>query len=111
MAAKNKSVRIRIRLKAHDYRLIDDAADKIVEIAEKSGAVIHGPIPMPTRKERFTILTSPHVDSKHGRDQYEIRTHSRLLDIIEPDSATVDALMRFTLAAGVNAEIQVDEVK
>lgn len=108
MAGKNKSVRIRIRLKAHDYRLINKATDEIMDTAKKSGAEIRGPIPMPTRKERITILISPHVD-KHARDQYEIRTHSRLIDIIQPDPATMDALMRLKLAAGVHAEVEVDE--
>lgn len=101
---------IRIKLKAHDYRLIDKATREIVDTAKKTGAKIHGPIPMPTRKERVTILISPHVN-KHARDQYEIRTHSRLMDIIQPDPATVDALMRLNLAAGVHVEIRVDEVK
>ena len=110
MAAKNKSTMIRIKLKAHDYRLIDKATREIVDTAKKTGAKIHGPIPMPTRIERVTILISPHVN-KHARDQYEIRTHSRLLDIIQPDPATVDALMRLNLAAGVHVEIRVDEVK
>lgn len=110
MAAKNKSTMIRIKLKAHDYRLIDKATREIVDTAKKTGAKIHGPIPMPTRKERVTILISPHVN-KHARDQYEIRTHSRLMDIIQPDPATVDALMRLNLAAGVHVEIRVDEVK
>jgi small subunit ribosomal protein S10 len=110
MAAKNKSMMIRIKLKAHDYRLIDKATKEIVETARKTGATIHGPIPMPTRKERVTILISPHVN-KHARDQYEIRTHGRMLDIIQPDPATVDALMRLNLAAGVHVEIKVDEVK
>ena len=110
MAAKNRNMMIRIRLKAHDYRLIDKATKEIVDTAKKAGAKIHGPIPMPTRKERITILVSPHVN-KHARDQYEIRTHSRLVDIIQPDPATVDALMRLNLAAGVHVEIRVDEVK
>ena len=110
MVAKNKNVRIRIRLKAYDYKLIDRATKEIVDTAKKSGAEIHGPIPMPTRKERMTILISPHVN-KHARDQYELRTHSRLVDIIQPDPATVDALMRLNLSAGVNVEISVDEVK
>lgn len=110
MAGKNKSTMIRIKLKAHDYRLIDKATREIVDTARKTGAKIHGPIPMPTRKERVTILVSPHVN-KHARDQYEIRTHSRLMDIIQPDPATVDALMRLNLAAGVHVEIRVDEVK
>ncbi|MDC3181255.1 30S ribosomal protein S10, partial [Gammaproteobacteria bacterium] len=102
--------RIRIRLKAHDYKLIDRATREIVETAKKSGAQIQGPIPMPTKKERFTILISPHVD-KHARDQYEIRTHARLVDIIQPDPSTVDALMRLNLAAGVHVEISVDDIK
>ena len=110
MAAKNKRTMIRIKLKAHDYRLIDKATREIVDTAKKTGAKIHGPIPMPTRIERVTILISPHVN-KHARDQYEIRTHSRLMDIIQPDPATVDALMRLNLAAGVHVEIRVDEVK
>lgn len=109
-ANKKKELRIRIRLKAHDYKLIDRATREIVETAKKSGAQIQGPIPMPTRKERFTILISPHVD-KHARDQYEIRTHARLVDIIQPDPSTVDALMRLNLAAGVHVEISVDEIK
>jgi small subunit ribosomal protein S10 len=110
MAVKKKNVRIRIRLKAHDYKLIDRATREIVETAKKSGAQIQGPIPMPTKKERFTILISPHVD-KHARDQYEIRTHARLVDIIQPDPSTVDALMRLNLAAGVHVEISVDDIK
>ena len=109
-ANKKKELRIRIRLKAHDYKLIDRATREIVETAKKSGAQIQGPIPMPTKKERFTILISPHVD-KHARDQYEIRTHARLVDIIQPDPSTVDALMRLNLAAGVHVEISVDEIK
>ena len=108
MAAKKKST-IRIKLRAHDHRLIDKATQEIVATAKKTGAKIHGPIPMPTRKERITILISPHVN-KHARDQYEIRTHSRLLDIIQPDPETVDALMRLNLAAGVHVEIKVDEL-
>ncbi|UTC24299.1 30S ribosomal protein S10 [Candidatus Comchoanobacter bicostacola] len=110
MVAKNKKVRIRIRLKAHDYKLIDRATKEIVDTAKRSGAQIQGPIPMPTKMERFTILVSPHVD-KHARDQYEIRTHARLVDIIQPDPATIDALMRLNLAAGVNVEISVDDIK
>ena len=96
MVAKNKNVRIRIRLKAHDYKLIDRATKEIVDTAKRSGAQIQGPIPMPTKKERFNDFISPHVD-KHARDQYEIRTHSRLVDIIQPDPATIDALMRLNL--------------
>tara|TARA_Y200000002_G_scaffold383123_1_gene403393 strand:- start:4674 stop:5012 length:339 start_codon:yes stop_codon:yes gene_type:complete len=102
--------RIRIILKAYDHKLIDKATKEIVETAKRTGAMINGPIPMPTKKERFTILISPHVN-KNARDQYEIRTHSRLVDIIQPDSATVDALMKLNLAAGVNIQISVDEIE
>ena len=91
--------RIRIRLKAFDHRLIDSSTQEIVETARRTGAQVKGPIPLPTRKERFTILISPHVN-KDARDQYEIRTHKRLLDIIEPTEKTVDALMKLDLAAG-----------
>ena len=102
--------RIRIILKAYDHKLIDKATKEIVETANRTGARINGPVPMPTKKERFTILISPHVN-KNARDQYEIRTHSRLVDIIEPDPATVDALMKLNLAAGVNVQISVDEIE
>ena len=93
--------RIRIRLKAFDHRLIDQAT---VETAKRTGAQVRGPIPLPTRKERFTVLISPHVN-KDARDQYEIRTHLRLVDIVEPTEKTVDALMRLDLAAGVDVQI------
>ena len=93
--------RIRIRLKAFDHRLIDQATAEIVETAKRTGAQVRGPIPLPTRKERFTVLISPHVN-KDARDQYEIRTHLRLVDIVEPTEKTVDALMRLDLAAGVD---------
>ncbi|OGT29392.1 MAG: 30S ribosomal protein S10, partial [Gammaproteobacteria bacterium RBG_16_51_14] len=92
---------IRIRLKSFDHRLIDQSTREIVETARRTGAQIKGPIPLPTRKERYTILTSPHVN-KDARDQYEIRTHKRLLDIINPTDKTVDALMKLDLAAGVD---------
>jgi len=95
---------IRIRLKGFDHRLIDHAAREIVETAKRTGAQIRGPIPLPTKKERFTMLTSPHVN-KDARDQYEIRTHKRLLDIVEPTEKTVDALMKLDLAAGVEVQI------
>ena len=95
---------IRIRLKAFDHKLIDTSTQEIVETARRTGAQIRGPIPLPTRKERFTILISPHVN-KDARDQYEIRTHKRLVDIIEPTDKTVDALMRLDLAAGVDVQI------
>ncbi len=96
--------RIRIRLKAFDHKLIDSSAQEIVETAKRTGAQVKGPIPLPTRKERFTILISPHVN-KDGRDQYEIRTHKRLMDIVEPTEKTVDALMKLDLAAGVDVQI------
>ncbi|MDY6983466.1 MAG: 30S ribosomal protein S10 [Pseudomonadota bacterium] len=99
-----QSQRIRIRLKAFDHRLIDKSTQEIVETAKRTGAQIRGPIPLPTQKERFTILTSPHVN-KDARDQYEIRTHKRLLDIVEPTEKTVDALMKLDLAAGVEVQI------
>lgn len=95
--------RIRIRLKAFDHRLIDQSTAEIVETAKRTGAQVRGPIP-PTRKERFTVLISPHVN-KDARDQYEIRTHKRLVDIVEPTEKTVDALMRLDLAAGVDVQI------
>jgi small subunit ribosomal protein S10 len=96
--------RIRIRLKAFDHKLIDASTQEIVETAKRTGAQVRGPIPLPTRKERFTILISPHVN-KDARDQYEIRTHKRLLDIVEPTEKTVDALMKLDLAAGVEVQI------
>ena len=95
---------IRIKLKAFDHRLIDKSAVEIVETAKRTGASVRGPIPLPTKKERFTVLTSPHVN-KDARDQYEIRTHKRLVDIVEPTEKTVDALMRLDLAAGVDVQI------
>ncbi len=95
---------IRICLKAFDHKLIDASAEEIVATVRRTGAQIRGPIPLPTRKERFTILTSPHVN-KDARDQYEIRTHKRLLDILEPTEKTVDALMKLDLAAGVDVQI------
>lgn len=106
MSAKNQ--KMRIRLKAFDHRLIDKSTQEIVETAKRTGAQIRGPIPLPTRIERFTILVSPHVD-KDARDQYEIRTHKRLIDIISPTDKTVDALMKLDLAAGVDVQISIDE--
>ena len=97
---------IRIRLKAFDYRLIDASTRQIVETAKKTGAVIKGPIPLPVKKERTTILISPHKD-KDARDQYEIRTYKRLLDIIKPTDKTVDALMKLDLSAGVDVQISI----
>ena len=97
--------RLRIRLKAFDHRVIDQSAREIVETAKRTGAQVHGPIPLPTKKERFTVLTSPHVN-KDARDQYEIRTHKRLMDIVDPTDKTVDALMKLDLAAGVDVQIK-----
>ena len=97
--------KIRIRLKSFDHKLIDRSASEIVETAKRTGARVKGPIPLPTRKERFTILVSPHVN-KDARDQYEIRTHKRLMDIVEPTDRTVDALMKLDLATGVDVQIK-----
>ena len=99
--------RIRIRLKAFDHRLIDVSTKEIVDTAKRTGAQVKGPIPLPTRKERYTILVSPHVN-KDARDQYEIRTHKRLLDIVEPTEKTVDALMKLDLSAGVEVQISLN---
>ena len=98
--------RIRIRLKAFDHRLIDQSTQEIVDTAKRTGAQVRGPIPLPTNTERYTILISPHVN-KDARDQYEIRTHKRLLDIVEPTEKTVDALMKLELPSGVEVEIKV----
>ena len=99
--------KIRIRLKAFDHKLIDQSAIEIVETAKRTGARIKGPIPLPTKMERFTILISPHVD-KDARDQYEIRTHKRIMDILDPTDQTVDALMKLDLAAGVDVQIKLN---
>lgn len=101
----NKQV-IDIRLKAFDHMLIDKSAKEIVEVAKRTGAQVRGPVPMPTRIEKFTLLSSPHVN-KDARDQLEIRTHSRLVIIVEPTDKTVDALMKLDLAAGVDVQIAV----
>lgn len=96
---------IRIRLKAFDHRLLDLSTQEIVHTAKRTGANVRGPIPLPTRIEKFTVNRSPHVDKK-SREQFEIRTHKRLLDIVDPTPQTVDALMKLDLAAGVNVEIK-----
>ncbi len=96
---------IRIRLKAYDHRVLDQSTTEIVNTARRTGARVRGPIPLPTRIERFTVLRSPHIDKK-SREQFEIRTHKRLLDIIDPTPQTVDALMKLDLAAGVDVEIK-----
>ena len=105
MATANQ--KIRIRLKSFDHRLADRSALEIVETAKRTGARVQGPIPLPTKKERFTVLISPHVN-KDARDQYEIRTHKRLLDIVDPTDKTVDALMKLDLAAGVDVQIKLN---
>jgi small subunit ribosomal protein S10 len=97
--------RIRIRVESYDQRVLDQSVAKIVETAKDSGARISGPIPLPTRKERYTVLRSPHID-KHSREQFEIRTHKRLIDILEPTVRTVDALSKLDLPAGVEIRIK-----
>ena len=101
----SQNQKIRIRLKAFDYRLIDQSALEIVETAKRTCAVVRGPVPLPTRIQRFDILRSPHVN-KTSRDQFEIRTHVRLIDIVDPTDKTVDALMKLDLPAGVDVEIK-----
>ena len=100
-----KEQNIRIRLKAYDHRVLDTSAKEILETAKRTGADVRGPIPLPTRIEKFTVLRSPHIDNK-SREQFEIRTHKRLMDIIDPTPQTVDALMKLDLAAGVDVEIK-----
>ena len=96
---------IRIRLKAFDHRTLDQSTAEIVTTAKRTGAAVRGPIPLPTKIDKYTVLRSPHIDKK-SREQFEIRTHRRLLDIIDPTQQTVDALMRLDLAAGVDVEIK-----
>ena len=96
---------IRIRLKAFDHRVLDQSASEIVGTAKRTGAEVRGPIPLPTRIEKFTVLRSPHVDKK-SREQIEVRTHKRLLDILEPTQQTIDALGKLDLSAGVDVEIR-----
>lgn len=96
---------IRIRLKAYDHRILDQSAKEIVDTATRTGATVRGPIALPNRLQRFTVLRSPHIDKK-SREHFEMRTHKRVLDIIEPTAGTVDALMKLELAAGVNVEIK-----
>ena len=99
------SQNIRIRLKAFDHRVLDQSTSEIVNTAKRTGAQVRGPIPLPTRIERFTVLRSPHIDKK-SREQFEMRTHKRVLDIVDPTPQTVDALMKLDLAAGVDVEIK-----
>lgn len=96
---------LRLRLKAFDHRLVDRSAREIVETARRTGAKVRGPVPLPTRKELFTVLISPHVD-KDARDQYEMRTHKRVIDIINPSEKTVDALMKLDLPAGISVQLK-----
>lgn len=100
-----KNQNIRIRLKAFDHRVLDSSTSEIVDTAKRTGAEVRGPIPLPTKIEKYTVLRSPHVDKK-SREQFEIRTHKRLLDIIDPTPQTVDALMKLDLASGVDVEIK-----
>ena len=100
-----QSQNIRIRLKAFDYRILDSSTAEIVNTAKRTGATVRGPIPLPTKIEKFCVLRGPHVDKK-SREQFEIRTHKRLLDIVDPTPQTVDALMKLDLAAGVDVEIK-----
>ena len=101
----NQSTKIRIRLKAYDHRLLDQSATEIVDTAKRTGARVAGPIPLPTRINKYTVLRGPHIDKK-SREQFEIRTHKRLLDILDPTQQTLDALMKLDLSAGVDVEIK-----
>ena len=98
---------IRIRLKAFDHRVLDHSTREIVNTAKRTGATVRGPIPLPTRIERFTVLRSPHIDKK-SREQFEMRTHKRVLDIVDPNDKTVDALMKLELPAGVDVQIKLN---
>ena len=102
-----QSQKIRIRLKAFDYKLLDQSVSEIVDTAKRTGAKVAGPIPLPTRINRYTVLRSPHVDKK-SREQFEIRTHKRLIDIFDPTPQTVDALMKLDLASGVDIKIKAE---
>ena len=104
-ARKAESQKVRIRLKAFDHRIIDSSALQIVETARRTGAIVRGPIPLPTRMERYTVLRSPNADKK-SRDQFEIRTHKRIMDIVDPTDKTIDALMKLDLPSGVDVEIK-----
>jgi len=99
--------KIRIRLKAYDHKLLDQSTNEIVDTAKRTGATVRGPVPLPTKIEKFTVLVAPHGD-KNARDQYELRTHKRLMDILNPTDKTVDALMRLELPAGVHVQIKLN---
>ena len=105
MTTTKQRIRIRIKLKAYDHRILDQSAVQIVEAAERTGAVVVGPVPLPTSIKRFIVIRSPHVD-KDSREQFEMRTHKRLIDVVEPTSKTIDALTRLNLPAGVDIEIK-----
>lgn len=105
MVTEYRGQKVRIRLKGFDHKLLDQSTTEIVETAKRTGARLSGPIPLPTKIERYTVLRSPHVDKK-SREQFEIRTHKRLLDILEPTQQTIDALMKLDLSAGVDVEIK-----
>ena len=105
MATQTTKEKIRIKLKAYDHRILDQSTEEIVETVKRTGAHVKGPVPWPTVVEKFTVLRSPHVNKK-AREQFEIRTHKRLLDIVEPTSRTVDSLMKLDLPAGVDVEIK-----
>ncbi|HED13350.1 MAG TPA: 30S ribosomal protein S10 [Gammaproteobacteria bacterium] len=102
---KTDNQKIRIRLKAFDHRRLDKSVMEIVDTARRTGAIVRGPIPLPTRIERYTLLSSPHVNKK-ARDQYEVRTHKRIIDIVDPTDKTVDALMKLNLSSGIDVEIK-----
>ena len=97
--------KIRIRLKAYDHRVLDQSVQQIVDTAKRTGAIVVGPVPLPTKIEKFTVIRSPFID-KDSREQFEIRTHKRLIDVVEPSSKTIDALVRLNLPAGVDVEIK-----
>jgi len=103
--AVSSNDRIRIRMEAYDHSVLDQSAQEIVDTAKRTEAIVHGPIPLPTRVERYTVLRSPHIDKK-SREQFEIRTHKRLIDIIQPTSKTIDALNKLSLPAGVDIKIK-----
>ncbi|GAH00402.1 unnamed protein product [marine sediment metagenome] len=103
--ARAKKTKIRIKLSAYDYRIADKAAEKIVEVAERTGAIVSGPIPLPTERSLYTVLRSPHVH-KDSREQFQMRIHKRLIDILNPTSKTVDSLMSLDLPSGVDIEIK-----
>jgi small subunit ribosomal protein S10 len=101
----DKTVKLRIRLMAYDHRILDLSCEEIVETVKKTGAVVSGPIPLPTKREVFTVLRSPHIDKK-SREQFQIKTHKRFLEILNPSAKTIDALRKLDLPAGVNVEIK-----